>query len=157
MVEKHWERHPDNKLCLLHMSTWMNTPTHTNTHTTCTQKYISHVCVYTHTHTKKHKINASLSASSILQLYIIVPTYIYYFRFYVSIYFICVRVCLHAHMCITCIPGAFRDHKREMIPIELELWMSLNCNMGPGNGTQVHCKSNKYSYPVLYLYFKQWY
>lgn len=79
------------------------------------------MCILTHIYTKKHKINAPLSASSILQLYITLSTYIYFFRFYVYIYFICVGVCSHAHMCITCIPGVFRAHKREMVPIELEL------------------------------------
>ena len=46
------------------------------------------------------------------------------------------RVCLHIHLCPTCIPGAYRDLKRVLNLLELELQMVVGYCVGARTQTQ---------------------
>lgn len=63
----------------------------------------------------------------------------------------CTSACLYVYVCAVCGPGAFRGCKRALDSLELEFQMIVSHHVGPGDRTQVLCKSKKCSYLLSHL------
>ena len=62
---------------------------------------------------------------------------------FLKIYFMCMSVLLHVHVCITCMSDVHWGQKKVSDPLALELQMVVICHVGVGECTRLLCKSSQ--------------